>query len=131
MAVMYGMILKEITDWDMYLWSNQCGKINSDDYGAVMQAWANLSSGTNVSCFTDEVKGKYDNVIIITDEQISDRLENVAKQTIVWGIHDYKNTIVSGNWVTYFTGYNDIMWKIGSDLFRLGELEKVISQSPL
>ena len=126
MAVMYGMILKEITEWDLYLWSTQCAKVDTDDYNLVMKAASQISWWTYVSCFTNVVKGQYDNIIIITDEQVSDRLDNVAKQTVVWWIHDYKNTIVSGNWVTYFTGYNDIMWKIGSDLFRLGELEKAI-----
>lgn len=56
MAVMYGMILKEITDGDLYLWSTSSLKVDSDDYGQVMQLAANNSGGTNVSCFTNVVK---------------------------------------------------------------------------
>lgn len=128
MAVMYGMILKEITDGDLYLWSDRCGMVNSDDYNQIMQAAQSIKGGTYIQTFLESIRGKvYDYALVLTDEQTSDSLENVVKEkTIVWGLHDYKNTIVNGQNTVYFTGYNDIMWKIGSDIFRLGELERNI-----
>lgn len=130
MAVIYGQILKEVTDADMYFWSDSCVLADTDDMTVLMNAARAISSGTYPQNFTDMIeKDEYDYVIILTDEQITGRLNNVAKkQTVVWGLHDYHNTIVSGNGITYFTGYNDIMWKVGSDLFRLGELEKEIEK---
>lgn len=130
MAITYGQMLKELTDADMYLWSTSCAICDTDDFEMLMQAAQQMSSGTEPRYFTEAIREKwYDYAIILTDEQITGNLEHVVnKQTVVWGLHDYKNTIASGNGITYFTGYNDIMWKIGSDLFRLEELEKEINK---
>lgn len=131
MAIAYGTILKELTWGDLFFWSDRCYKIVPKaeiDFKEVRNEAFKMRWGTHVSCFTDAIHADgYDYVLILTDEGIDDSLKQVAKkQTIVWGLHDMENTIASGNGVTYFTGYNDIMWKVGGDMFRLGEIEKEI-----
>lgn len=130
MAVIYGMILSEVTGGDLYLWSDRCMKVETDEYNEVMHLAKSIEGNTYIKTFTDHpsVIGKYDYNIVLTDEQIDDSFVNTARvKSIVWGLHDYSNTIVSGDNSVYFTGYNDIMWKVGSDIFRLWELEKEIN----
>lgn len=129
MALSYGVLLKEIMDADLFVWADKCIKIDGWEIDLnELYAYSHSNSWwTIVSSFTSAIGTEYDYCIILTDEQISDRLVNVAKvQTIVWGLHDMENTIASGNGITYFTWYNDIMWKIGSDMFRLGEIEQTV-----
>lgn len=132
MAVMYGLLLQEVIDGaDVYLWSDSCCQIHTDEYQDVLKLARAMSGGTYIGYFIREIHNKgYDYAIVLTDEQIDDELSNVTKKgTVVWGLHNYKNTIASGNGITYFTGYNDIMWKVWSDIFRLWELEKEIENS--
>lgn len=130
MAIYYGELLREITGADLYFWGSDCVQYRD---GMSIEEMYNVPPsggwGTYINTLTDTCKGKgYDYVIVITDEQISDRLTNVAKkQTIVWGLHDYSNTITKGENCMYFTGYNDIMWKIGKDLNDLSTLENAIT----
>lgn len=128
MAITYGQIIKELTGGNLFLWSDNCYVTDSDDITVIYNQADRVKNGTYPKVFTDEIKWKwYDYAIILTDEQISGRLEHVvSKQTVIWGLHDYQNTIASWNGITYFTWYNDIMWKVWSDMFRLGELEKEI-----
>lgn len=131
MAIYYGELLREITGADLYFWGSACvpytdGMSINEMYAIPgRQGW-----GTHISTLTDVCEGKdYDYLIVLTDEQISDNIKNVAKkQTVVWGLHDYANTITKWSNCTYFTGYNDLMWKIGKDLNDLNGLEKSITQ---
>lgn len=129
LALMYWMMLKDATEWDLYLWSDKCAKIETDDYRTVVITAGTISSWTYVQSFLSEIKDKwYDNVIILTDGQIADELTNVAKDhTVVWQLADYKNTIAKGNKIVQFSWYNDIMWSIWADLFHLDKLEAEIS----
>jgi hypothetical protein len=130
MAIYYGQILRELTDGDLYFWSNTCVEIKTDDFRELANLALSISSGTTVSCLASKVKGKgYDFLIVLTDEQTSDvHFQNAAGETVVWGLHDYSNTITVLPKFTYFTGYNDIMWKIGADMKNLSALEKTISE---
>jgi len=130
MAISYGQILRELTDGDLYFWANTCIEIKTEDFNELMRISCMLGGGTEVSCLTSKVKGMgYDHLIVLTDEQTSGTyFENVAGETVVWGLHDYSNTITVLPKFTYFTGYNDIMWKIGADMKNLSALEKTISE---
>ena len=131
MAVYYWLLLWELfEDSDVYVWGSQCIKINKhiaiNDLLSSQPQW-----GTVISKFTDEIKNKnYDYAIILTDEQISDRCTNVVnKQTIIWNLSDYKNTISDWNNVVAFSWYSDIMWKIWVDIMNLWKLEKEIGNN--
>ena len=131
MALYYGDLLREVTWGDLYFWGTDIASYKDGmTIGDMYHVPPRWGWGTEVSTLTDVCQWKgYDYLIILTDEQIADRLINVAsKQTIIWGLHDMQNTIANGNGITYFTWYNDIMWKVWSDLFRLWELEKEISK---
>lgn len=129
LALMYWMMLKDATEWDLYLWSDKCMKIETDDYRTVLISAGNISWWTYVQSFLSEIKDKgYDNVIILTDGQIADALTNVANDhTVVWQLADYKNTIAKWSKMVQFSWYNDIMWRIWADLFHLDKLEAEIS----
>lgn len=138
LAIAYGFLIRAVTGGELYFWSStnygsNKGVWHIDDKTSYQEAYKfarKVSCGTKVSLFTDEIADKYfDWAIVLTDEQSGVPLVNVAKKgTVVWGIHDYRDTVASGNGVTAFYGYDDIMWKVSSDIFRLGELEKEIEK---
>ena len=132
MALYYGVILSEVTGGDLYLWSDKCEKVNKDmSFNSILSRASIISSGTYVSSFTNAIKDEwYDHAIILTDEQSGVPLVNVAKQgTVVWGLHDYNNTIAYNNGVVAFYWYNDTMWKLARSIFQLDTLEKELNES--
>jgi len=141
LGLYYGLLLKEAF-WnraDLYFWSTTCkGPINTNQtVSQLYREASSMSSGTSVSSLTDVVwrlSEKADYVLILTDEEITDRLRNVAnKGTIVWGLHDGKNSIVEDKQdkITKFYGFNDIMWKIWADLGQLSKLVEKIEKVSL
>jgi len=130
MATYYWVLLAELFEQsDIYLWWSACEQINKEmSIQDILRRW---KGWTNIHTLTDAVKWKwYDYLIVLTDEQTRSSIPavNVAnKQTIVWWLHDYANTISDWKGIVYFTGYNDIMWKIWADIMKLWELEKQIA----
>lgn len=148
-AVQYGMILKEICGNEsvLYFWSspkwmyaegknvngNGVGIVNSDNFDVAMRFAKDMSNGTEPGHYLNEISNKeYDWNIMISDGEIMGEIKNVAKKgTIIWEIADSRDTCASGNGVVSFSGYDDTMWKVGSDIFHLGELEKEINSVSL
>lgn len=138
-AIQYGMILKELCNADLYLWSSPDHTWNSstggfafvdtDDYQVVLKAAVMMKNGTDPRPYLNYIEDKgYDWNIMISDGEIRGWIQNVAKKgTVIWEIADSRDTCASGNWAVSFSGYDDTMWKIGSDIFRLWELEKQIN----
>lgn len=128
MATYYWILLSELfEDSDIYIWWSECIQMNKD---TAINEYPMPNWWTNVSTFTDKISWKwYDYAIILTDEQISGRLINVVrKQTVVWNLADYSNTISDWYWIVTFTGFNDLMWKIWADIMDLWRLEKEINK---
>jgi len=133
MAIYYWVLLAEtFENADLYQWSNECKLMNKNNsIQNIKNTW--LQWWTQISSFTKMIKWKwYDYAIVITDEQIADKCINVCnKQTIIWWLHDYANTISNKKkWIVYFTWYNDIMWKIWASLSELWKIEEYISVIP-
>jgi 60 kDa SS-A/Ro ribonucleoprotein len=130
MACYYWALLSEVSEKsDLFLWWSNCEKVdNRVSISDLLQRW---KGGTNISSFTNMIKDwDYDYAIILTDWQIGDHCKNEAKKTIIWNLSDYSNTISDKwNWVVEFSWYNDLMWKIASDISDLGKIEKAITNN--
>lgn len=128
MAVYYWVLLWELFEQsDIYLWWTSCEQINKDmSVNDILKRW---KWWTDIRVLTSMIEWKwYDYLIVLTDEQISTGCINVVNnQTIIWWLHDYSNTISNWNNIIYFTWYNDICWRIASDLWNINNIEKYIN----
>lgn len=129
MACYYGAYIAEMCDWDMYLRSDSCKKVEYKDQKITDIANLWYRCWTHLRSFIDNAKN-YDTLFVITDEQVHDRNLSPSNATnkIIRNIQDYSNSIAELYWWTYITWLDDRLLMLSHDLKNIDAIiEKIKS----
>lgn len=128
MALYYWMYLSEICNADVYLWSNDCIKVDKDTTIKTVRKTAYaIRWWTYLWSFTNMVSWKYDNYFVITDEQVHDSsIRDTWWTKIIWNIWNYRWTITKIYWWDYITWLDDRLLWLVKDLNNIENIKKEI-----
>lgn len=125
--------LCELCGGTVYAWSDMAKRPNIytwDGFLSIVDKikWTDVWYGTYPQYFIEAVKNDYDIAIMFSDGQFAHALQDVGKlkNVYVFNLASYQNTIAINGKIIEVSGFNDIMFRLGSDLNNISKLEKEI-----
>jgi len=128
LAAFYWALVKKANKWDIVAWADYPVKVNVYPDSWLLDMIEKIRNtrvwwATNIQDAIDFVRD-YEAAIVFTDGQFWDSISDTGnlEEVFVFNLASYKNSIALKENIIEVNGFNDIMFKIGSDVINIWNL---------
>lgn len=119
-----------------YAWATDCRKVDVIPGDGILRIASQISKinvglGTEIQKALDRVKDEYETALVFSDMQFADSIKDTGKLKRIYcfNLGSYAGTVSDGGKIVELAGFDDLMFRIGSDLRNIGplvsEIEKI------